>query len=159
MFKCFSVTNSLKLLMLHRFSWHVNIPDCNKSIPACAHHLLIIARECNCSDWTGVSSAVDDELAGWEVVQSQDTSRSTHSKVFIWVRDCYRIEFVCFSLVRTAFKNCLCICLSEIPIWNLSFLANADEFIIIHWCNTEAIDSSHTLLLSGHSLLCLQIPA
>ena len=68
------------------------------------------------------------------------------------------MELICLSFVWTALKDSFGICFSQIPVRNLSLLADADELIIIQGSDWEAVNTSHTLLLCWDSLFSFQVP-
>ena len=103
--------------------------------------------------------ALYNEAAAREIVQAKHSRLATNSEVLVRVRDCNRVEFVCFPAIWARFENGLGKGLPQVPIRDLLLLTHSDEFVIIERRDGEGVEASHTLSLRADSLLGTQVPA
>ena len=50
-------------------------------------------------------------------------------------------------------------CLSEVPVGDLAFLANSQELVVVHGSDCEVVESAHALGVGRNSLFGFQVPA
>ena len=102
--------------------------------------------------------AFGDEVTTGEVEDAYYSKRSSNSKVLVVVTDSNGVEFVRFSLEWAAFQDELSVGFAEVPVGNFAFLPDRDKFVIVVRCDTEGVNTSHTLGLGLDSLLTLEVP-
>ena len=103
--------------------------------------------------------ALGEEVACAEIVESDDARLTAGNEILVRMRDGNRVKFVCLASVGARFEERLRVCLSQVPVRNLLFLAHADVFIIVEGRDREGVDASHSLCLGRYTLLCLKVPA
>ena len=140
-------------------SWEENIPHGDEAIAASREHLSVVGAESDADDGTGVGTAFMDKLAAAKVVNAQHSHSSTNGKVFVVVGDSYSVELFRFTFVRTTIQNCFCVYFSQVPVCNSTLLSNSEELVIVKGTDSEAIQTTHSLLLCTYTFFCLQVPA
>lgn len=106
-----------------------------------------------------MSSAFCDELSATKVIDPNNSKLPPSHEILVVVGDANWKQLIRLTLVWTAFHNDLWLRFSEIPVCYLSFLASADEFVIVSGGNAEAINATHALSLICNPFLTLEVPA
>ena len=140
-------------------SLEIYIPDGDQTVTSSANNLSIICWKGHSCDGSWVSLAVGDELASWEFKQAHNAGGSSYREIFVRAANGHAIELVWLSLVRTALQDSLWICLSQVPICDLSLLTHTQELVIVLWGDIETVETTHSLCLCWDTLFSLQVPA
>lgn len=106
-----------------------------------------------------MSSAFGDGTTCSEIVNSDYSQCATCGEILVVRRYSDWHKFITFSLVGAALQEILRVRFANVPVSNLSLLANWEELIVVKGCDTESIDTSHALCLISYSFLLFKIPA
>ena len=94
-----------------------------------------------------MGAALGDKLASRKIKDAHNAERPAHGEVLVAVAYAHGLKLISFILEGTAVKDELCICLAQVPVRDLAFLAYGDELVVVGGSNAERVDATHALCL------------